>query len=255
MNPVLRALLLSLIGLGIVVGAIWLLAGRSADGLEKRALAFFEVYWSDTEDQEAQTDRMLAHSALDATSNRKVYTGRVYYKKTLGAWKGSARVVSQTPDGHGGGRIALDMTFEHGTVVARFEFVEEQGKPMLSAIALDLPRPKDAGDTPRNPRVFVAAVLRIWAQGQPDSIWDQFSTDLQTRRWPRETFRRATTSFLAERSAKPKIEIVSVEDDGEDAVTITAKILFEKAPVDAVLDMQWNAGRWRPTRFDVHGLK
>ncbi len=252
MNPVLRALLLSLIGLGIVVGAVWLLAGRTVDGLENRALAFFEVYWSDAPDQQEKSDRMLARSAL-ARPDRRVYRGRKYYKRVLGAWKGSQGVVRHVPDGRGGGRIALNMAFEGGEAVARFQMEQEQGKPMITSIAIDVPRPKDTGDTWRNPRVFVRALLRNWAKKQPDSIWDQFADSLQQRR-PQEAFRHATEAFLTERSPKPKVEIVSSDERDGDVADVKAKLLFEEGAVDVEVRLHWLAGHWQATRFQVEGL-
>ena len=49
MNPVLRALLITLIAAGAILGAVYIGTGGSA-GLERQAVHYLEVYWSDDVD-------------------------------------------------------------------------------------------------------------------------------------------------------------------------------------------------------------
>lgn len=251
MNPVARALLWSLILVGVVVGAIWMLSGREKGGLETRAVRFFEVYWSE---DFGVGDTMLTRAMLSPLKRTEYEKARDYYMKTLGSWGGAYEVLSIDSDGDGGGKVVIRGSFEKGKAVVRFELRVDLGVLKIADIVVEIPRDKTEKADWHDPRVFARKLLLRWSEGHVDVTWEQFDERMR-RRYPLEIFRAATKTFRAEAGDIGEITVDSVDESDADRPVVTLKATYGKAERPATIALAWIASRWRVWRFEVEGLK
>ncbi len=251
MNPAARALLWSLIIVGVAVGAIWVLSGREKGGLERRAVEFLKVYWAE---DFASGDTMLTRSMLSPMSRTKYGKMREYYLKALGPWRGTYRVVLIESDGEGGGDVTLEGTFERAKAIVRLELRVDSGALKIADIAVDFPREVVPKADWHDPRVFTQRLLLRWCEGNVDVTWEQFGKRLR-RRYPLEVFRATTNDYIEEAGDVGKVEVTSVDESKKDNPVVNLTAAFPDGERPATIELAWVSSRWAVQRFEVEGLK
>ncbi len=252
MNSALRALLLTLIGIGAVLGVLFLFSG--AERIEIDGRNFLDSYFG------GDDDMMQAYGAMTAgfaarNDMRAFHDQRAYYFEVLGAFREVTDVVDEAIEPGGRGRLEMRVAFEKGEVPVVFDMRREKERWRVDDFNIQVPRSL-APDRPWvKPQNFGRTLSSRWAQGGDgvEGVYDLFASSLR-KAVDASLFAERSAAMLESVGAYDKVEDGSLDDSNPDEPAMEFTIKFAKSSHAAKVALVWEKGRWFVTRFEVEGL-
>ncbi len=245
MNPVARALLLTILIAGFIGGGLWLLV-PDRSGLRSPALAFFETWW----DGEPTGDA-LAKDFDGAASNQAFEDLRKYWRAILGRYDGPEGVLSEAVDATHGSIIIL-LNFEKGTAEGHFDFIAQGDLWKLKNFRLE-PKTGAIADAPKgNPKRIARKLVEFWAQDQWRTMWEMFEPDLR-RQYPPDSFALRTDELTATLGSFKEVVVSEQASEDEKTLHSSFSVEFEKGALSVTSTLVRIGGQWRLTAFAVEG--
>ena len=250
MIPVLRALLITLIVVGAILGAVYVGTGGNT-GLKRAALQYLELYWTDGI---TEASKLTSETNAKGAHRQDLEALRKRYIKLLGAYVGMDEVVSEHVDSEGRGHIDIRFSFEKGKALAHYVFLRDGDVWEVDEFRIEVPRELEPDVKRSEPGVFSSKLAWHWAEGRTAIVWEQFSPELRTL-LPLAAFQERSEALFEQYGAYEERKTIAFEEDGEKSAHGSIEIRFEKGTRQVDMQVVWDGSRWYASRFDVEGLR
>lgn len=252
MSPAFRALLLSIIGMGLLLGAFYLLTGGT-ERIEISARQFVDAYFREDGDQLMQAYGAMTTGYAADTPMREFYDQQNYYLEILGAFQGVVGEVSESIEPDGVGHLEMRLAFENGEVDAVFDFRKEKKRWRIRDFDLVIPRSMAPERPWVEPQNFGRTLSSRWAQGGHEGVWKLFTLELRKKK-DKELFGERTTALVEPLGAFQSVEDGALDTSNADEPTMSYTVKFANGERRTDVALVWRKGRWLVTHFEVEGL-
>jgi hypothetical protein len=245
MNPVARALLITILIAGLIGGSLSLLVPDNS-GLRRPALAFFETWWNGEPTKSALAtvfDGAPSASAFDRLRER--------WQATLGTYDGPGEVVHESSDAQRGSIVIL-LNFEKGAAEGHFDFSMEGQRWKLKNFRLERKTGAIAGPPKPLAKRIAKKLVECWAQNEWRMTWEWFEPELRAQYQP-DPFSSRTGEILAEFGKLKEVQVTSQAFEDEKTLKTTFSAVFEEGTRRVSTTLIWIGEQWRLTAFSVEG--
>ncbi|MDJ0522393.1 MAG: hypothetical protein QNJ90_10025 [Planctomycetota bacterium] len=251
MSSVARALLLTVLALAVLLGAVWLLSGKTK-GLKRPSMEFIEHYWAPGPyaGEDSLATNLRGGSALELFEKRRDYAQRV-----MGAYEGHVADLLEEVDPTGkNGEYVAKLRFENGEAMFRIALRKQGDGWKVRSARTEIEQPEPSNPAYRDPKDAAVKLLRAWGRGYTAMVREQFTRELALR-LPASSFKERSTSFFEPFGDFEEADVTGSEDLDGGGVRIAVRLTFTSDTVPATIDLVWRGLRWYIQAIDAEGFE